>query len=123
MAGLQKKQQPQAKTLTQHHTQMACWITPALAHWILGSLSLSIYLALSEPSVSSKTQSQSVAFSKFMVFTFQFVVMLPFYLLDSIVFSEPLSVFSLIMSTALQLKVVKDHKPLQFTKQINSPAS
>lgn len=41
-----EKQQPQARTLTQHHRQMACWITPALAHWSL-SLPLSLTRSLS----------------------------------------------------------------------------
>lgn len=113
-----EKQQPQARTLTQHHRQMACWITPALAHW---SLSLPLPQCISGSIWAIHLIRNSISFGhffKFMVFTSVFVVMLPFHLLDLSVF-----LFIVIMSTTLQLSLVWDHKPLQFTKQINSPAT
>lgn len=97
---------------------MACWITPALAHWSL-SLPLPQCIAGSISAIHFIRNSISFGhFLKFMVFTSVFVVMLPFHIFILNVF-----LFIIIMYTTLQLSVVPDHKALQFTKQINSSAT
>lgn len=119
MAGLQKSKSPEPEL---SHSTTDRWPAGSHQHWNTGlSPSACIWLYLSHPSHHKPNLTQSLSqIHGIYLLVCSNAPILP---LDLILFRQPLSVFKIIMSTTLQLNVVPGHKPLQFTKQINSPAS